>query len=81
MAALAALVSETPGTISGEQLAVNFKFKLFRDQMVLIFTIEMAIHSNFVVQLQVFVYKFTGGKFASNNAFVYLFDSVRSKIN
>ena len=52
--------------------------------MIRIFTIEMAINQIFVVHLQVLctVLNFgPGGNFASNNAFVNLFDSVRSKIN
>ena len=53
-----------------------------RDRMVRIFIKEMAIHQIFVVQLQVLCTIFgPGGNFASNDAFVNLFDSVRSKIN
>ena len=82
VAALAASVSETPGTISGEQLAVNFKW--FHDK------IEWFKSSQKKwLSIKFFLYSFQflctifwpGGNFTSKDVFVNLFDSVRSKIN
>ena len=82
VAALAALVSETPGTISGERLAVNFKWihneiKQFESSQKIWLSIKFLLYSS------KFLCTIFGprGNFTSNDVFVNLFDSVRSKIN